>query len=132
MATYRAANPAAGGATGKVVASAGEGGNPLSRLRKWRQEVTKRYDIDMQSEHKLLWMVRPILCMTLVVTFAGFMFYLAKGILSGMIELNTALSLCTPFVGLVSVALGFYFTSRGKEKVARIDGLVEMFIGKTS
>eukprot|EP01050_Picozoa_sp_SAG11_P012251 SAG11_NODE_1352_length_5131_cov_19.593402_1_plen_440_part_00 len=43
LATYRAANPAARGATGKMVASAGGGRNLLSRWREWRKEATRRY-----------------------------------------------------------------------------------------
>ena len=96
----------------------------------WIEAETKRYEADVSSENKILWMFRPVCCLIIVCAICGLMFYITSGILEGRIELDTALSIFQPFAEFASIALGLFFGTRGVEKI--IGKVTELIAKKTS
>jgi hypothetical protein len=78
-----------------------------------QQELTKRHEADMASDSWLSKNIRPMMLIALFVAYVGFA-------LASVFDLDTK----TAYVDLLGqwgmLAFGFYFGSRGAEKVAEI------------
>ena len=78
-----------------------------------QQELTKRHEADMASDSWLSKNIRPVMLIALFVAYVGFA-------LASVFDLDTK----TAYVDLLGqwgmLAFGFYFGSRGAEKVAEI------------